>query len=141
MVAGLLIFALLSLLLFASLALWALAAARVARGRPLLEREHHPPATWGFVDIVVTVVVLFALQIVASAILYDRFGAVAEDKRDIDYYMAALIANAACTLLAFGASWIWVTLRKRVSLHDLGFSPSHMGRDITIGAAAFVMLA
>lgn len=128
-------------LLFSAMVLWGVAVARVSRGQPILARDSHRRAAWGFVDILATVAVLIGLQLVAGMLLH-RGGLVGEGPtRSLDDYFAALMSSAACSLGAFAISWIWLALRTGATPGDLGIRKDRVGQDLLIGGAAFLMLA
>lgn len=141
MVAGALILLLMTSLLFASLVLWALASARVARGAPILEAEAYRPAPWGLLDLIVAIGLLLVLQVAALAVVQYTLGVQPGAERGISDYLGALWANAICTCLAFGLSVGWIVTRTKATPFELGFVPHLLGRDILLGMAAFLMLA
>lgn len=127
---------------FGSLSLWSLAVARLSQGKPILERDPHRLAVWGFVDVLMAVVILFVLQF-AFAVVAKSAGVmnVGKEERTLDDYFIALMMNAVCTGGAFILSWVYVALRTGATPADLGFRRDRFGRDLLIGAAAFLMLA
>lgn len=127
--------------MLASLSLWTWAGARVAKGEPILARDPHRLAVWGFVDLLVTVIGLIVLQIVAGQVLH-RAGMLADGaERSLDDYFLALMASAVCSVATFILSVLWIALRTKACASDLGFRVDRLGRDVVLGVAAFVMLA
>lgn len=127
--------------MLASLALWTWACARAARGEPILARDRHRWAVWGFVDLLVTVAVLLVTQEAARRLLMMLLVVNEREERSLDDYFAALMASAACSVATFILSVLWIALRAKASAGDLGFRVDRLGRDVLIGVGAFVMLA
>jgi membrane protease YdiL (CAAX protease family) len=124
---------------------WFLVGRRLYRGEPVLEHEPRRLATWGFIDLVAFGVmwIAFTLLIVAGVRAATGYDLIAHARSDDDNVgkLYAMLIDSVGRLLAMLGAGLFILLRTRCSLRDLGFSTADLPRDLRVGAAAFCALA
>jgi membrane protease YdiL (CAAX protease family) len=127
-----------------SVVLWSWAIGKWSRGAELLPLAPRRPVPWGLFDLAIIFLLLLALM-VGSQLTLMRL---ANLKPDVgmeqwkpEQLAYALLASSLATLLASALAVVVLIVRSGARMEDLGFSLRHLGRDIQLGAAGFVMLA
>lgn len=123
---------------------WSLAFRRLARRQPVL--VHHPrrPSPWGLIDLALAALLLTAFQMVNLLVLRYGYGIDAvkgwEHLASRDLALVTL-AEPVANLAAIAAALAVIGWRTRAGCRDFGISLRHLGQDVGLGLAAFVMLA
>jgi membrane protease YdiL (CAAX protease family) len=123
---------------------WSLAFRRLARRQPVL--VHHPrrPAPWGLIDLALAALLLTAFQMVNLLVLRYGYGIDAvkgwEHLASRDLALVTL-AEPVASLAAIATALAVIGWRTRAGCRDFGISLRHLGQDVGLGLAAFVMLA
>ncbi|MCA9267607.1 MAG: CPBP family intramembrane metalloprotease [Planctomycetales bacterium] len=141
---GPLLVALLSGLVLASAALWALAIQKVASGAAIVRLEPRRAVPWGLLD----VVVIFGF---VTLLLIGAQTAVAEwanfppgvGLKDLSAHQLAqaIFANSVAMLLGCAAAVAVLVARTGAGIDDLGASLRRMLDDLRLGFLAFLMIA
>lgn len=126
----------------ASGVLWGTAIMRLATGRTLLRCEPRPSVPWGMIDLLILIGLYIGTIIAASAVFRGlQIKAPLDEQATPDDRFAWVAVQAVLPLLITGLALAIVALRHRCSAADLGFRLRDVGRDVLIGAGAFVMIA
>jgi membrane protease YdiL (CAAX protease family) len=123
--------------------IWYLAIWRLRQGQSVLEHEPRRLASWGLIDLILVVVLMFlamgvlivAAQIAGVSISGGISGA---DNRGRLYLM---LIDSVAKLSATAVIGAFILLRTHCTSQDLGFSLGDLGRDLRLGGAAFCALA
>ena len=130
--------------LVGSCAGWGIALRRLVRKQPVL--AHHPrrPATWGLIDLALAALLLMAFQMVSVFVLRHGYGI---DPTQGWEHLASreltlvTLAEPVANLAAIATALVVIGWRTGAGCRAFGISLRHMGHDLWLGLAAFVMLA
>ncbi len=139
---GLALFAFLmlfSLLVVAALTSWVFLIVRVSQGKPVLVVEPWKPRVWGLVDLIVAGAMIFFWQIQFAA-LGARFLGINRrelaDENSLPLTFVTLLGVG--NLVAMLSSILWIAVRHRVTLSQLGFDRKQLGKHLAMGVIAAV---
>lgn len=126
-----------------SLVAWTVAASRHYEGRPLLNHEPRRLVPWGFVDLILLIAALIAVQLVfvgsARALLGISF---TERLSDMSprYQAGVMTLFSVATFVAWLIGMEWMRWRHDASWHDLGWQRDKAQEDTVVGLVAYLML-
>ena len=122
---------------------WWWAVGRVVRHEPILSWQPRRIVPWGFMDIVMGMLILLFVQ-VCMAQLLSQFGilelAVQIDEMPANHRGLLLAVDSSIKIISVAFLLVWLTKRRHANLHDLGWNKHHLPRDIRAGVGAFFML-
>lgn len=123
--------------------LWSVVLRRMALGQPILPQEPRAKAPWGLVDVLLAVVLVFAIQVlIGLAIKVGAPQLLSEEGRNSTAGMTLSVGLASGSMfLAFLLSIAMTRLRTGATLLDLGYHWTAVRNDFVLGVAAFCMLA
>ncbi len=131
-----LIFAVSFLLLW--LACWGLVLRRRQPGQPLVRYEKAAPVPWGLIDLMGTLLLLFALTAVLHRWLVPAGGTT--DQELVRQVCWQRLSMMIASVLTFLSAATLLKFRYRLSWHDLGLSWHAWWSDIRLGLLTFVLI-
>jgi membrane protease YdiL (CAAX protease family) len=125
-------------------AVWLIVAWRLLNRQPVLEQEPRRLASWGFVDLVVVVLLVMLAIVGLMTLARDMAGIDIAPRAPGEVRQASLsqmLISAVAQLLATSLVGMFILVRTGCSLGDLGLTTKHVASDVLLGAAAFCALA
>lgn len=132
------------LLLTASVAAWWWAVRRWHSGGRVVAPARRSPVPWGLIDVIVTVLLLAALQQLAGQAVqwrYDLPPGLELHELPSRPRSAMLLAGAAASLATMILSCGWLVLRTGARWKDVGWWGRFWKRDTAIGLVVFLLVA
>ncbi len=120
-----------------SLSSWVFLVYRTVKGKPLLAPELWKLRVWGFVDLLIAVVIVIFWQRQSALIGYSLLGLNREEiiaEKSIPLPLATIIGLG--SVLALLSICIWMALRHRASMTQLGFGFTRFWKHVAIGVIA-----
>ena len=122
---------------------WSIVIGRLRRGEPILRWQPRRAVPWGLADLVGFFALLLIVNNAVVVISRMLFGVpvriTADTTAAVDVVGLAILNIGYFLFLAIALAYL--IFARRASLHDLGIHPREIGRDVWLGAKAFVMLA
>lgn len=123
---------------------WYVVIRRVYRGESVLEHEPRQLATWGFVDIVVFVVIWIGMAVaigggIGAVTGINLFAKAEATDNTVRLYL--MFIDSVARLVSMAVVGLFIMVRTRCSLRDIGFSLADLPGDLRLGALAFCALA
>lgn len=130
-------------LIFASLVVWIILLLRRLAGQPILAAEPRRDVPWRWLDVVLVIGPLVGLALAAQLAKLLRL---ASNARDVDLqnlgaaeqWIPLLLADVVVKLTLIGFAVVLGVVRGRASASDFGVTSRGIGRDLKLGAIAFL---
>ncbi len=123
---------------------WWYAVARLLHGQPVLKHEPRLVPPWALVDIAVAYFLTAMCMVAAIYAVSQIYGVPVQQnpsERPPHVLVAIVAASGGASVLGITLSIIFVALRTRCTLADLGFDLQQLGADVKLGLLAFAMIA
>jgi membrane protease YdiL (CAAX protease family) len=137
-VLGLLVLTAMTTILMVGTIVWYVVYYRWSRGEPILEHEPRRLASWGFID---GVALLIILAVLTNLFVWGAGLDIRAAEHDSPQFLYIIFASTLAQMAACFLTGLFIMIRTRCTVGDLGISIGEFGRDIKLGFFAFCALA